>query len=44
MEDYEKVKVFICDPEKNEKCDKTLCQTQCFYTDKQEFAKDAERK
>lgn len=31
-----KLKTYICDPEKCEKCEKTLCQTLCFRTMKKE--------
>lgn len=31
--------LYICDPEKNKECKKTLCQTDCFLTTKKEYEK-----
>lgn len=33
------VDVYLCDPEKNENCQKTICQKECFFTRNKEFAK-----
>lgn len=33
------VDLFFCDPDKNFKCKKTLCQKDCFFTTKREFSK-----
>lgn len=32
--------VYLCDPSKHTKCNKTICQTDCFHTKYIEFAKD----
>lgn len=34
------VHVYLCDPNKNNKCEKTDCQTLCLYTTHKEFRKD----
>jgi len=34
-----KVPIYICDPEKNKDCNKTLCQEECIYTQHKEYAK-----
>lgn len=33
------MKIYLCDPEKDEECSKTLCQKQCFKTFYKEYAK-----
>ena len=33
------MKIYLCDPEKNEECSKTLCQKHCFKTFFKEYAK-----
>lgn len=35
--------VYKCDPEKNTKCRKTCCQTDCFLTTHREFSKDGKQ-
>lgn len=35
--------VYLCDPEKNKKCLKTVCQSKCLYTFHPEFSKDGKR-
>ena len=32
------VKCYRCDPKKNVVCQKTLCQTECFYTVYEQYA------
>lgn len=32
--------VYLCDFEKNKKCKKDLCQTDCFFTLNKKFSKD----
>lgn len=29
---WDRPRLYLCDPEKNEKCKKTCCQIDCFYT------------
>ena len=32
--------MYLCDPEKNRECKKTMCQTECFHCHKKAFSKD----
>lgn len=38
--DVKKVTLYLCDPQKNTECPKTICQIPhgCFWTEKQQFA------
>ena len=35
--------IYKCDPEKNNDCKKTCCQSDCFLTTHKEFSKDGKR-
>lgn len=39
---YTSKKLYLCDPEKNKRCRKTHCQTDCFHTDKKQYSKDGQ--
>lgn len=32
--------MYLCDPNKNTKCRKSACQTECFHTQNYKYAKD----
>ena len=43
--DEKKDTLYLCDPQKNTECPKTICQMPngCFLTTKKEFAKDEKK-
>lgn len=37
------IPVYLCDPEKNKECEKTLCQKECFFTIDKKFSRDGKK-